>query len=280
RRAVNDLNFLKRFSNSLFAPKEVINYKNDPWWITLLYFFTLVLFLIIPQTISVLQTDILNYEVKKELRSHFNGQEDIPFTIVNGVLVHDTNDTDYVYQHKFNNINIVFTTTMDNIDDNLTDILTIIFQSDGVYIKQVLITRKVFQYDDYPILNGIDFSDASSHQNHEFWDKIFTVASQEINKIRPIINVVNVIVNGVVLILDLLIFCIVFSLFQTLLVSRVIKYTKLFKLSIYLLLPYTLGNVLSILFGYNIIYYLGLLISAIYITILSRTIIRDAMKRG
>lgn len=275
------MNFLKRFSNSLFAPKEVINYKNDPWWITLLYFFTLVLFLIIPQTISVLQTDILNYEVKKELRNHFNGQEDIPFSIVNGVLVHDTNDTDYVYQDKFNNINIVFTTTMDNITSNdVSDVLTIIFQSDGVYVKQVLITRKIFKYDDYPILNGIDFSDASSHQNHQFWDKIFTVASQEVREVRPIINIAYIAVNFIWAILDLLIFCLIFSLFQIFLVSRVIKYTKLFKLSIYLLLPYTLGNVLSILFGYNIIYYLGLLISAIYITILSRTIIRDAMKRG
>src|SRR5690554_5631196 len=96
RKAVDYLQFLKRFSNSLFAPKEIINYKNDKWYIKLLFFLILVFLLSVPQVVLSLQQDEMSYEEKKEIRLNFQGEDDIPFEIINGVLIHDSNDSNYV----------------------------------------------------------------------------------------------------------------------------------------------------------------------------------------
>ena len=137
-----------------------------------------------------------------------------------------------------------------------------------------------FDYDDYPILNGIHFSSASSYHNHEFWDTIFTVANQEIKVIKPIFNFINIFYIVVGTIIDLLIVTLIITVFQMFTAYSYIKFIKLYQLSIYVITPYVIGNLLSYLFNFNLLYYIGFLISIIYMSILSRTIIRDSMRRS
>jgi len=274
------LKLFQRFSSSLFAPKEIVKFRHDRWWTTLFYFLCLALILVIPPIISTVQSDMLSYDAKKEIRNHFNSEESIPFSIVNGVLVHDTNDPAYVYQTSLYNFDIIMTVG-DDIGQKTTDTnLYLVFKSDGVYVKQMFLNRKLFDYDDYPILNGIHFSSASSYHNHEFWDTIFTVANQEIKVIKPIFNFINIFYIVVGTIIDLLIVTLIITVFQMFTAYSYIKFIKLYQLSIYVITPYVIGNLLSYLFNFNLLYYIGFLISIIYMSILSRTIIRDSMRRS
>ena len=275
------MRLLKMFSNSLFAPKEIVNYRNDKWYITLLYFLILVLLIAMPQVVLIVQHQGIDYSAKKEIRTHFNGGDDIPFHISDGVLVHDQGNDDFVYTEKLdNNVNIVMTTGLDaNIEQSSIDTsITVVFRKDGVYLLQSVMHSKLFSYNEYNELNNIDFSEATDSRNLDFWDTMFYVAEQELEKVKPFFNIIAIVSTIIITVTDLVFIALLLSLFQMFLLSRILTFGKIFKLVIYLLSPYAFGNALAILFGFGILYYVGFIMSAIYVSRMARAIISESMR--
>lgn len=265
------MGFFKRLSDGMFAPKEVFKYHNDKWYTTLLFFLFLAIVSLLPSTVNMLMTNGLDYQDKREIKTIFHG-ENIHFQIDNNVLVNNDNENKD-YSKKFNDsITIIFTTN--NYDTSLLNAnMSIIFAQDGVYLAQSLISQKLFSYQDYPILNNLDFNNLDNSN----WDKIFTVIDSEFTKIKPLLTTTSLMIFLFSTVTDLIIISLILSVFQALTLSRFIRFTKFWKLTIYLLTPYVFGNIFMIMFGFGLLHYIGLLASAIYIIILGRTIAKQSI---
>ena len=269
------MNFIKRFSDSMFAPKEVFKYRNDKWYITTLFFILLVILSVIPSSITVIMNQGLDYEDKKDIKMLFIG-ENIHFEIVDNKLVNKTPELD-TYTKKINNgINVLFTVSPNYDSSIFKSGISILFMEDGAYIAQSILHQKLFAYEDYPTLNGLQFNKLGNYNSLE-WDRIFSVIDNEYKEIKPLLTTVSIIMLFFATLIDLLIISFALTFFQAFTLSRFIRFTKFWKLSIYLLTPYIFGNVLTLLFDIGIFHYIGLFASAIYIIILGRSIVKQSI---
>ena len=274
------LGFIKRLSNSLFSPKDVIPYRTDKWWITLLYFIFLLVLSILPLSISVVRGDVLGYETKKEIKSFFHGKEEILFSIKDGKLVHDDNNYSYTYaQDVTTDISIIFSLS-NSIETELISAKTyVIFKETGVYLSQSAMHIKLFEYNEYTELDNFDFGDLSN-SNSPSWDTIFTVAIEEINKVKPTITIMSIIMLAASETMTLLFISLMLAFFQSFTLTKIISFGQTWKMCIYLLTPYVIGNVLAMLFNLSILFYLGLAMTALYAASLSQRILREKSGRN
>ena len=274
------MGFIKRLSNSLFSPKDVIPYRTDKWWITLLYFIFLLVLSILPLSISVVRGDVLGYETKKEIKSFFHGKEEILFSIKDGKLVHDDNNYSYTYaQDVTTDISIIFSLS-NSIETELISAKTyVIFKETGVYLSQSAMHIKLFEYNEYTELDNFDFGDLSN-SNSPSWDTIFTVAIEEINKVKPTITIMSIIMLSASETMTLLFISLMLAFFQSFTLTKIISFGQTWKMCIYLLTPYVIGNVLAMLFNLSILFYLGLAMTALYAASLSQRILREKSGRN
>ena len=274
------MGFIKRLSNSLFSPKDVIPYRTDKWWITLLYFIFLLVLSILPLSISVVRGDVLGYETKKEIKSFFHGKEEILFSIKDGKLVHDDNNYSYTYaQDVTTDISIIFSLS-NSIETELISAKTyVIFKETGVYLSQSAMHIKLFEYNEYTELDNFDFGDLSN-SNSPSWDTIFTVAIEEINKVKPTITIMSIIMLAASETMTLLFISLMLAFFQSFTLTKIISFGQTWKMCIYLLTPYVIGNVLAMLFNLSILFYLGLAMTALYAASLSQRILREKSGRN
>lgn len=272
------MGFLKRFSNALFAPKEILNYRSDKWWMVTLIFFVLLLFTLIPTILSISDNASLDYEARTQIRQLFNGENDIPYSITNHVLVHDQNDRTHIYQKEVRPSIFILMTNAETVDESqLTSGIYIAFRTNGVYVMQSFVSYLLFTYQDYPEMNGIDFSDATSLSNNAFWDTMFTVFETEMQQFQPLLTTVSLLVHIISSAFSLIFISLILALFQSFQINRYLRFSSLWKLCLYLMTPYVFGNTLSLLFNFTLLYYVGFIVTAIYVIILGQTILRESL---
>lgn len=274
------MDFLKRFSSALFAPKDVLLYRHDPWWKALLVFLGLLFILVTPNIVIASQHQGLNYATKLEIRKVFNGDPTIPFRIVNGVLIHNQSDQTYIYEKNIDsNLKIIMTTAENLPREYTASGISIVFRTNGVYLSQSVFSFPLFAYDDYPSLNGINFNDATKLDDIAFWDTIFQVAEQELIKFRPISLALEIVVIIISSIFSLIVISLILAFFQSFQVSTMIRFGELWKLCLYLMAPYAFGNTLAALFNFSLFYYAGFIATTIYAIILGQTILKNNIRR-
>jgi hypothetical protein len=214
----------------------------------------------------------LDYDMKKEIKYGFTGEEAIPFKIIDGVLINTNNDPSYVYSKKMNEDVSMIITNKETIDKNITNTtLTFILKNDGVYLLQSIVSQKLFSYNDYPMLNNLDFNELSSAISPQ-WEIVFTVFNDQFMKLKPLLSTVTITKVGLDKLFSYLMISLVLAFFQYYSLSGFMKFRTFWKLCIYMLAPYIIGETLSLLFGLPLLYYLGFFASAIYVIILSQTI--------
>ena len=269
------LGFIKRLSSALFSPKDIIKYRTDKIWVTILFFLFLLVLSILPVSISIVLNDGISYDTTRAIRTHFNENKDIPFTIIDGKLVHDDGDSSYVYTENIDSsLRVVF--SLDNVEGEVSStVVNIIFQEDGVYLSQSAFVIKLFAYNEYPILNNLDFSDLTDW-NSPTWDLVFEVANQEVNKIKPTFDFLQIIILIISEALSMLFISLILAFFQNFTLSGIISFGKTWKMCIYVLAPYVVASVLGMLFNIQLLIYIGLGITAIYAASISRNILRES----
>ncbi|MDD4212476.1 MAG: DUF1189 family protein [Bacilli bacterium] len=272
------MELFKRLRASLFSPREVVQYRHDRWYVTVLYFIFLLVLSILPATITMLKSDLVTYEDQKAIKEIFS-TEDIPFAIIDGVLIHKQNDSSFIYKKQIETgLNLIVSTALNVEDSIVASNINIIMQANDVYIVQSLMKIKLFEYDEYPDIVNLDLTDSNQVNNTIFWNKIFHIIDQELTTYKPYIQFFSILAVTFESLLNILLVSMILTIFQSFTLSGVIRFREIWKVCLYLLAPYCFGSVLSMIFNSALFYYTGFIITAIYIFMASRAILQDAMK--
>jgi hypothetical protein len=90
----------------------------------------------------------------------------------------------------------------------------------------------------------------------------------------------SIVILGGAEIMTLLFISLMLAFFQSFTLTKIIPFNQIWKMCIYLLAPYVLGNVLAMLFNLTILFYLGLALTALYAASLSQRILRETSGRN
>lgn len=265
------MKLLKKFSNSLFSPREIINSLQDKWGTTLLFFLVLMLLASFPYIVVISMKNDISYNDKANIREIFNGEE-IPFSIQDRHLV-TTKGTDYTYKKAIaENLDIVF--SVGDIDNNSTSFtrMAFVFEEDGVYLRYTYSKLQLFTYSKYESLEDIDFSKASDSGNIDFWNTVFQVVKLEYQEMKTQIVVIFSLSYFLQNTSSYFFLSLMFAFFLFLFVGRKFNFNSLWKISFYLLTPYVMGILLSVLFNTVIFQYIGFTMSFIYAVKIGKTI--------
>lgn len=253
----------KRLSNGLLSPKECANYYYENFGKTLLYLLLLVILMLVPVVLSVSTSQLITDSGETEIRNSFIN-ENIPFTIEKGELKNSDGDNTFVYQNKnLTGITFYITENVNNVTSEF-DELSIVLAKDKVYIKVSTLAIPIISYTEYDYLTNLDLSDQQLINSFKFWDNIFYIMNNEYNKARPMFVILSTIIYFFYWLAWLCVFAFVLAIFGKMKYGNVIKFSGLFKLSIYNLTPFVFCSLFASLFGMQLLIYLGYLLSAIY----------------
>ena len=267
------MKLFRRFSSGIFSPVEINNYINDKRIFTIIFYFLLVILISIPQTIYSLSSPTLSYEEKTTIREAFyRDAEGIPFVITSNILFHKEHDTEYVYEKALSSEVLVVIKT--NVENELYLDFPIVIEiaRTGVFLHQYSTKRLLFSYNEYEELKNIDLGRAYNNDS-DFWEIVFDVAQKELDSQKTLSKVINVISIVISEGLYICILSLVLALFNRGADRRGLKFSKLWQMVIYLMVPYASGSILSELFGIGILYYVGLVWSMINVVRFAQTII-------
>lgn len=266
----------ERFKASLFQPNKIKYYQDDPKWITTIYFLLLVLITIIPSLILIFTADGLGYYDKRIIRDVFRNEE-IPYQIVDNQLVKTIpSNEDYFEVHMNDNLLIVFTEEESFPSDSsiFTTSIKIVFTKYNVYYSQSLLQMELLKYQDYEYLKNLDFSGAYQ-DNPDFWNNIFPIINDKLEMFATGTMISNVIIIILATIISMIIFSLMIAFFQKPRFLGEVKYSKLWKLSIYLLTPYILISLFGELYSLPILSLVGGFVTIIYANIMSRSLVKS-----
>lgn len=265
----------KRFKSGLFSPSEVVNYRFDKKIITIIYLLILVILSILPSAISMIGNDSLTYADKRVIRESFL-REDIPFKIENNLLLPSAPlNEEYQEIRITDQIRIVFTDRSDyTLPVDAFDIsATIILSQEGVYYQKTLSRIFLFRYSDYPELQNLDLNFASV-DDFQFWETVFQIVDQQLSKYAVVSVLINIAIIALASLIGLLFFGLLVSLFQKMSMPF-IRFGQYFKLIIYLLTPFVVCQLIGSLFGFDLLPFIGIVITVIYASRMNRKLIQE-----
>lgn len=253
----------RRLSNGLLSPKDSSEYYNEKFGKTLLYLLLLVILMLIPIVISVSTSSLVSQNGRKEIRKVFTNEE-IPFVIENGQLSNKTSDATYTYVNdSLSGINFYVTEDLKNIDATLTNI-NIVLGKEEVYVVFSSFAYPVLKYADYAYLNNLDLSDKNIINSLTFWDNIFGIMDNIYDSMRPVIVIVTTIEYFFYWCAWIAILAVILAFFGKMKTGNLLKFSGLFKVSIYNLTPFVFCTIFGNLFGMQLLIYVGYLVSAVY----------------
>jgi len=256
----------KRLKYGLFNPSSVVELKNDKKIYTIVFFFFMVLKSMIPAFLIINQVKNLDYDTKRHIRTTFQSST-VPYEIVNYELVKKDNSLDEAHTIAIApSFHIVFNHTIETPPSILTDKNIILFTKNKVYHIQLYFTKELFAYEEYPELEFLDLS-LADNDNREFWNTVFPVVNQQLGKYFYSIVITQLLFyNFLPIAFELFIFSLILAFFQKKFagIHADIKFSKLWQLIIYILLPYVVLRLLSDLFFFPLLSFIGIIVTVIY----------------
>lgn len=266
---------LKRFKTGMFQPTKIINYRQDPKWMTAIYFLILILLVIIPSMISLISSSGLDYEDKLFLKTEIS-KVDIPYELSNYELFYkNTTEEEKPFVIELSETFSLVFTEQDSNEFKYNPI------SQNTYIfftkDKILYYGSIFEivkedYTNYSALQNLDFGDAKM-SNHAFWTKVFNIANDLLDQhsVRTkIINLVSAISANVIFNVML---SLIITLFYRSRLVTFLSFSKNWQMVIYLMTPFTIFTLLGELFGFGILGVVGLVMSYVYVNKMSKAII-------
>ena len=224
----------KRLRDGLFSPTSVVNYKDDSWWITLLFFLLLGLFSAIPSIIFSTSSFELDYAQQIAIRNEFK-LEDVPFEIVNFQLINKEDEASFVYKKTlFEAYQIIISEDVMELPTLFNSTPTIYLTKTGVhYYQSTTIHRELLRYEDYSTLENVDLSLVAMN-DVEVWNAIFEVVKEEMIPFEPLYLSLSITSAIVFALLKLLGFSLLITVLQKLTASSV-PFAALYKCIIYVM---------------------------------------------
>lgn len=242
----------------------------------MLYFLFLLILLILPVCISIVQNKGFSYETRRDIVNHYSTSEELPFYLVDGKLHHDNNDESFVYSENITSrIKLIITLDEKYQTDITSTTINIILKEDGVYLTQSAIQLQLFAYNKYNELKDFDFSNLQDKYSQS-WDIVFNIVKLEIARLKPFTDLLQITMTLIMEMFGMIVISLILAFFQSFTLTGVITFGKTWKMCIYALTPYVVGNVLGMLFNFTILFYLGLGVSAIFAASISQNILRES----
>lgn len=258
------MKIFSRMKDSIFSPNMIYTFKNDKKIFTTLYYFILVILLMIPSLIIIAFNSDIDYTTRVEIRKAFLISEEIPFKISNNTLVATKEGVKEYYNVSYGTIEIFFSDSEEfNLPSEYLNTSNILIGKDGIYIATPVANMMITSYQDFSSFEGLDFTKAKSY-DQDFWNKAYDVITLVYSKFKPAIIITSIVLMFFQASFTLLIFSLILTLFARFGDANFLSFAKHWQLMIYTLSAFVIGNMLSILFGIRLFYYIGLIVSLIY----------------
>lgn len=267
------MKIFRRITDGIFNPVMVNNYIGDKRIFTAIFYFMLIIIMILPQIIGVLAEPTFTYNDEVKIREMFyHDGEPIPFTIKSDLLFHDDHDDEYEYVKEIDDdVVIVFRAGSEQkIYAKFKTVVEI--GRYGVFIHKYGVRVLLFSYNEKPELSNLKFSKAYDDDS-EFWNTVFKIVEEEVILNEPVIKTVKIASLFVYETLSILVLIIILALFNRPMNRKELSFSKMCQMIVYLISPFAFASLLSQLFGFVIIYYIGLLITIINIMKFSQCIV-------
>lgn len=261
----------KRLKYGLFYPSKISELKNEKRVYTISFFFILLIISIVPNLLLINQGRNLNYEQRSLIKKTFKNKE-IPYKLEEFQLTRINGSIDNLVIELSPSLMVIF--DEDDVGSFIipTDAYSIIlFSKKSVYLvkKQILNTYKtkeLFNYNKYNELENFDLSKAQEN-DIEFWGLVFPIINAQIGEMFYTNYVMNFLFYYLLpFILELLIFSLILTFFQRRFrgFNEPMRFSKLWQLMIYILLPYVVFRLFSQLYNIYILSFIGIIMSIIY----------------
>lgn len=274
-----------RLKSMLVAPKGIVQYTSDRTIRVIAVIFCYILLLSIPSFI----TSVMNYGLDAETRDiiieTFEAAEPVEFQITAGKLIPVEPSTRSSANVLIKDLNLLIVFNPNYEFENeanlgLEYMYCIVFTESEVKFALASNHSVNFTVCDYSMFDKyVNFKEATSPTNNEFWTRIFSVASDIIDNYK----VYYFIAVALALFIKNL-FSIALSTFILMVFMRFVDgtkswlYTKTYKMAVYCYLPCVLGNLLSILFSNYFLYLIGFMITTIYAFIVAKLMAMSKIK--
>ena len=257
---------IKRLGDSLFSPKDVLQYRVDKKIVTFLYFLLLSILLMVPNFISFFSdTSFFTYEVKTNIRYDVFNQEEVPYEIVNGKLTFTgTNEkSQYVINLSTYEVTLIFTTQDSIVQDDKMYSNIIVFSKEKVELKNRLNKMELGRYSDYASSEGLDLKYLTT-SDRLFWEQTFDLLN-EFEKGYHSLYVTAIVLFIIFRSIGTLFLFILFITFiNRISAENIYSFGDHLKLMIYYSTPFVFGVIFATLFDFVLIEYIGLIITFIY----------------
>lgn len=257
---------IKRLGDSLFSPKEVLQYRVDKKIITFCYFLLLAVLLMIPNFIKFFSdTTFFTYEVKTNIRYDAFNQEEIPYEIENGKLkfTGESEKSQYFINLDTYEVTVVFTTQGTVIENDDMYRTLIICGRDGIILKNRVSSVNVCRYSDYDVMEGLDFKYATT-SDRVFWEQMFDALTQIEKNYHSFYVTAEVLFIIIKSIGTLFLFILFITFINRISAQNIYSFSDHLKLMIYYSTAFVFGVIFATLFSIVLIEYIGLIITFIY----------------
>lgn len=276
------MKFLDRISSGLVNPNRIKTFSKDKFGLVFGYFLFLVIVALIPVVISVITRDYLDYQTQTEIKNILSSEK-IPFEIIDNKLtfVGEGSKKDY-YLFEDDYFSFYFT-DKEKLDSNTLyasstrtgyfsslsrNGLRIIMARDGIRIAVSLIDVEVCKYSDFSEFNGLDFTNTNIN-NSDLWEPLMSAYAKVVSKYVPTINTVYIIIYVISTIANLIIFSLLITLISRI-GYKLYSFKENWKLVIYCMMGYVLGDFVSVLTGASIFGFIGIIITVAFAFNLNR----------
>lgn len=265
-----------RLRDGLLGPKHIVNYIKDKWFRPLIQLLLYGILALIPIVIQEVKYKGLDYDMQVAIRQCFDGEE-IDFKTENYVLVSTGEQSEF--KKSISDLYVVIINTNDASINRSLNTLNIVLAKDEVYLSYYGIKIEVSKYSEYEELKDFDFSKLSNQNNTEEWDIIMGIINKIVTKYHRQYIVPTCISEFIQILANFAITALFLSLIFLFRFRRIIRFGAMYKLSIYYLVPYMLGTIVTNIFNLGIFSYIGFIISVIYVIIGSNDMLQKLVSQ-
>lgn len=252
----------QKIKDSLFYPKRLAtSYQRKTIWFVIF----LIILSSLPFILHTCVNGFLTHSDVRNIKTTLATNSPIEYRIANHQLIaYEENTPNRYIIISEGSLGIAF---INNNEEEMivSEQFVIMLDKDGLYFCLPYIGGVNFKLADYSLLEDIDFKDAKSTTNDEFWSQIFGYVNSIIDDIKiwlyPIYFLFIIIQMTISILMGIFTNALILIIFDR---TPGVKFTEVFKNSTIAFFPYVITVILSYAFNLGFLQYIGNIISFIY----------------
>lgn len=264
------MKFLDRLTSGLISPKRILSFSEDKGLIVFFVLLIEILILAIPGIISAYINNPLTYDTKVNIRESFY-LEDVPYEIKNGSLNYIGTGTEkdlyivysdeytFVFSKRDDVRSLLYSNNNNGsiIMDNNASHEVIVFNNDSIYITLYTFSFRLGSYEEFEDFEGLSFL-GNTPNDDNFWDPFFSGFKKVFEKYQWKVFTINTVITVLSEVVTFLLMILIITAISRMGKVGLVSFGKSFKLIIYFMMPYVLGEFIATLTGVRILMYIGM----------------------